>query len=181
MLCKGLWAAGCEEFQQRVSLVGLAAAGRVKLAAMLGAERVVECAALLAFAGEQRGLGLSRWSVPGAAVLGAAAQPVGAGLCLGRGWQLGRPLSLMSQSHQGDLLCQATCWAPCSASSAVSLIPLAWLCTHGGFAGSLLPAPPANGMRLRWVWGSMETPCAHTPTVQIGAISPIPAANCRQR
>lgn len=64
------------------------AAGRAGLAGTLGAESVVDCSALLAFAGEQQGLGLSQWSVPGAAVLGAAAQPGGAGLCLGRCWQL---------------------------------------------------------------------------------------------
>lgn len=56
MLCKGFWAAGCEEFQQRASLLGLAA-GRVGLAGTLGAERVVDSPALLAFAGEQQGLG----------------------------------------------------------------------------------------------------------------------------
>lgn len=58
------------------------------LAGTLGAERVMDCPALLAFPGEQQSLGLSQWSVPQDAVLGVAAQPGGTGLCLGRGWQL---------------------------------------------------------------------------------------------
>lgn len=128
-----------------------------------------------------RCLGLLCWENAALAV-----QHGGAGVCLGGVLPTLQTSELLIPhfSHHGALLCQASCWVPSSASSAASLIPLGCRCSlWHGFARTVDFLPPCQltGRRLRWAWGSVENPRADVPAMQSSAVSPIPAADGRQR
>ena len=152
----------------------------------MGAARICPLQESVEAWGSQGGrcLGLLCW---GDAAL--AAQHGGAGVRSGRCCQHCKPLSVMPQlSHHGAPLCQVTRWAPSSASSAASLIPLGCRCSPWhSFARTVdllaqcCPPCQLTGRRLRWVWGSVENPWAHVSAIQISTVNPTPAADGRQR